>query len=115
MIDILETTTEMDIPPENIFKVVDSNWENIENKFLGMAEIIKPHVEPLGDNTGIGSRDGVGGVPWKALIAMAFELIDKGLIEIHYKSDIPMVNLLQIESIEIKLSKEALSDLRSLR
>lgn len=80
-----------------------------------MVEAIQPRVEPLGDNTGIGSKEGVGGVPWKALIEMTDDLIERGIIEIHYKSDIPMVSLDKIDSIEVKLSNEALSDLKLLR
>ena len=112
---MLETATEMGIDPDKIFKVIDSNWENIENQFTRMAEIIKPHVEILGDNTGIGSRDGVGGIPWKSLIAIAFDLIDRGIIKIHKENGIPIVDLEKIESLEVKLGKEALSDLKLLK
>ena len=69
----------MHINPDCLFKAIDSNWESIEKEFERMVEIIKPYVEILGDNTGIGSKDGVGGIPWKNLIATAFNLIDRGL------------------------------------
>ena len=111
---MLETFTEMEIDRENIFMVVDSDQENIEKEFTRMVELIKPHVEPLDDNTGIGSKEGVGGIPWKALKEMAFALVERGLIKIHHKNGIPMVNLDQIDSIELKLGKEALSDLKLL-
>ena len=77
-----------------------------------MKEIIKPHVEILSENTGVGTKDGVGGIPWKDLRDMAFDLIGKGQIEFHYETGIPIVDIENLESIQIKLSKEVLSDLR---
>ena len=95
----------MEISPDKTFKVIDTSWENIENQFTKMAEIIKPHVEILGDNTGIGSREGVGGMPWKALIAIAFNLIDRGFIKIllvSYESVIEIGNTqIQFENSEV--------------
>ena len=78
MLDILETTADLGIDYDNHFKVIDSNWEYIESEFLKMKEIIKPHVEILSENTGVGSKDGVGGIPWKDLRDMAFDLIGRG-------------------------------------
>ena len=77
---MLETAAEMGIDRDKTFKAIDSNWENIEKEFTRMAEIIKPLIEMLGDNTGIGSRGGVGGIPWKNLKAIAFNLIERGII-----------------------------------
>ena len=112
---MLETVAEMGIDRDKTFKAIDSNWENIEKEFTRMAEIIKPLIEVLGDNTGIGSKEGVGGIPWKTLKAIAFNLIERGIIKIHYENGIPIVNLEKIESIEVKLGKEALSDLKLLK
>ena len=115
MLDILETTADLGIDYDNHFKVIDSNWEYIESEFLKMKEIIKPHVEILTDNTGVGSRDGVKGIPWKDLREIAFDLVDQGVIKVHYENCIPIVDIGNLESIEIKLGKEVLSDFRLLK
>ena len=93
MLDILETTADLGIDYDNHFKVIDSNWEYIESEFLKMKEKIKPHVEILGENTGIGSKEGVGGIAWKRLKDIALALVDKGVIEVHYENDIPIVDI----------------------
>lgn len=79
-----------------------------------MKETIKPHVEILGENTGIGSNDGVRGLLWKDLRDIAFNLVDKGVIEVDYEDGIPIVDIDKLVSIEIKLAKEVLADLRSV-
>ena len=84
MIDILETTADLRIDYDNHYKVIDSNWEYIESEFLKVKETIKPHVEILTENTEVGSKDGVKGIPWKDLKDIALDLIDKGVIEVHY-------------------------------
>ena len=105
---MLETITEMEIDRKKTFKAINSDWENIEKEFTTMTEIIKPRVEILGDNTPIGSKEGGKGMPWKYLKEIAFNLIERGIIKVHYENDIPIVNIDKIESIEVKLSKEAL-------
>ena len=79
-----------------------------------MKETIKPHVEILGENTGIGSNDGVRGLLWKDLRDIAFNLVDKGVIEVDNEDGIPIVDIDKLVSIEIKLAKEVLADLRSV-
>ena len=74
-----------------------------------------PHVEVLGDNTGIGSREGIGGIPWKDLKQIAFDLIDKGFIRVVYVNGKSTVNIEKLESIEIKLGKEVLDDFKSVQ
>ena len=115
MLDILETTADLGIDYDNHFKVIDSNWEYIESEFLKMKEIIKPHVEILIENTGVGSKDGVKGIPWKDLKDIVFDLVDQGVIKVHYENSIPIVDIGNLESIEIKLGKEVLSDFRLLK
>ena len=66
----------MEIGPDNIFKVIDATWHNIESEFKRMTEMIGPCVEILGDNTGIGSRGRVGGIPWRILKEIVFNLVD---------------------------------------
>ena len=115
MLDILETTADLGIDYDNHYKVIDSNWEYIESAFLKMKETIQPHVEILGENTGVGSKDGVRGILWKDLKDIALDLVDKGVIEVHYENGIPIVDIEKLESIQIKLSKEVLSDFKLLK
>ena len=91
---MLETTTEMGIKQNNIFKVVDPTRDKIESEFERLRETIIPRVQVLIDKTGVGSKDRSGkGVPWKDLKAAAFELIDKGLVQISFEHGIPKVNV----------------------
>ena len=66
----------MGIDPDKVFKAIEPTWDNIESEFTRMTEIIGPCVEILGDNTGIGSRGRVGGIPWRVLKEIAFKLVD---------------------------------------
>ena len=66
----------MGIEPENIFKVIDSGWENIESEFTKATGIIKPHVEILLENTFTLNKKGVKGMTWKNLKDVALSLVD---------------------------------------
>ena len=76
MQNILETIAELGIKPDNIIKVVDSGWDNIESQFKKVTEIIRPHVEILIENTWTGNQKGCKGILWKNLKDIALSLID---------------------------------------
>ena len=89
--------------------MVDSTWENIESEFERLSETIVPRVQVLTDKTQVGGKDRSSkGIPWKDLKDAAFDLIDKGIVEIDYENDIPIVKVEKLESIELKLGVEAL-------
>ena len=88
----------MGIEPENIFKVIDSGWENIESEFSRATEIIQPHVEILLENTFTLNKKGVQGMTWKNLKNIAMSLVGK-VIEVQYRNGIPVVNVDKLESI----------------
>ena len=99
----------MNIEQDNIYKVVDSTWENIESEFERLREKIIPRVQVLTDKTQVGGKDRSSkGIPWKDLKDIAFDLIDKGIVEITYENGIPIVNVEKLESIEIYLGVEVL-------
>ena len=107
----------MGIEQDNIFKVVDSTYINIESEFQRLKDIIEPRVRPLLPNTGVGvgakNRDGPG-IPWKDLMKAAFDLVDKGIVEITYEDGIPIVNVERLQSIEIKLGRDVLEQLKEI-
>ena len=82
MQDILETITEMGIEPDKIFKVIDSDYENIESEFTRATEIIKPHVEVLLENTFTLNKKEVKGITWKNLKDIAMGMVKKGIIKV---------------------------------
>ena len=89
--------------------MVDSTWENIESEFERLKETIIPRVQVLTDKTQVGGKDrSAKGIPWKDLKDIAFDLIDKGIVEIAYENGIPIVNVEKLESIEIYLGVEVL-------
>ena len=99
----------MNIEQDNIYKVVDSTWENIESEFERLREKIIPRVQVLTDKTQVGGKDRSSkGIPWKDLKDIAFDLIDKGIVDITYENGIPIVNVERLDSIEIYLGVEAL-------
>ena len=74
-----------------------------------MRETIIPRVQVLTDKTQVGGKDRSSkGIPWKDLKDIAFDLIDKGIVEIAYENGIPIVNVEKLESIEIYLGVEVL-------
>ena len=89
----------MGIEPDNIFKVIDSSWENIESEFTRATEIIKPHVEILLENTFTLNKRGSKGILWKHLKETALSLVGQGVIEVQYRNGIPVVNVDKLESI----------------
>ena len=99
----------MGIEPDKIFKVIDSDWDNIESVFTWATDIIKPHVEILLENTWTCNKKGSKGMLWKNLKDIALSLVDKGVIEVEYRNGIPVVNVDKLDSIEIKLGVEALT------
>ena len=99
----------MGIEPDKIFKVIDSDWENIESEFTKATEIIMPHVEILLENTWTCNKRGTKGILWKNLKEIALSLVDKGIIEVNYRNGIPVVNVDKLESIEIYLGVETLA------
>ena len=89
--------------------------QNIESEFERLRETIIPRVQVLTDKTQVGGKDRSSkGIPWKDLKDAAFGLIDKGIVEIDYVNGIPIVNIQRLESIEIKLSVEALQELKAV-
>ena len=89
--------------------MVDSTWDFIESEFERLRETIIPRVQVLTDRTQVGGKDrSAKSIPWKDLKDAAFDLIDKGIVEIDYNYGIPIVNIERLESIEIKLGVEAL-------
>ena len=104
----------MGIEQNNIFKVVDSTWEYIESEFERLSQTIIPRVQVLIDKTGVGATDRSGkGIPWKDLKDAAFDLIDKGVVNIDYENGIPVVKFENLESIDLHLGVEALKELKS--
>ena len=99
----------MGIEPDKIFKVIDSDWENIESEYTKATEIIMPHVEILLENTWTCNKRGTKGILWKNLKEIAMSLVDKGIIEVNYRNGIPVVNVDKLESIEIYLGVETLA------
>ena len=99
----------MGIEPNKIFKVIDSDWDNIESVFTWATDIIKPHVEILLENTWTCNKKGSKGMLWKNLKDIALSLVDKGVIEVEYRNGIPVVNVDKLDSIEIKLAVETLA------
>ena len=55
----------------------------------------------------------VNGIPWKDLKDAAFDLIDKGVVNIDYENGIPVVKFENLESIDLHLGVEALKELKS--
>ena len=80
-----------------------------------MKEKVVPRVQVLTDKTQVGGKDrSAKGIPWKDLKDAAFDLIDKGIVDLDYKDGIPIVNVDKLDSIEIKLGVEALQELRAV-
>ena len=78
----------MDIKQGDIFELVDAYHDEIEDKFEQLCDTILIQVPTLGLQTGIGSNEkfSAGGIPWRKLKVFAFDLIEKGLINvIHYR------------------------------
>ena len=74
--------------------MVDSTWENIESEFERLRETIIPRVQVLTDKTQVGGKDRSSkGIPWKDLKDAAFDLVDKGIVDIAYENGIPIVNV----------------------
>ena len=72
-------------------------------------------MQVLTDKTQVGGKDrSCKGIPRKDLKDAAFDLIDKGIVEIDYENGIPIVNVDRLESIEIKLGVEALQELKAV-
>ena len=65
--------------------MVNSTWDNIESEFERLRETIIPRVQVLTDKTQVGGKDrSAKGIPWKDLKDAAFDLIDKGIVQIDY-------------------------------
>ena len=78
----------MDIKQGDIFELIDAYHDDIEDKYEQLCDTILIQVPTLGLQTGIGSNKkfSAGGIPWRKLKVFAFDLIEKGLINvIHYR------------------------------
>ena len=55
----------------------------------------------LTKNSGVGGTEYSFGVPWLNLRTAAFDLVEKGEIKVTTEDEIPLVDLLDLKSIEV--------------
>ena len=99
--DILNTVKMLGIDQKNQFVLVDTDSYHIELEFERLKESIYPETMHLEKNTGIGGVDYCLGLAWPILKILAFDLIEKGEIKVSYEDDIPKVDLLDLDYIEV--------------
>ena len=73
----------MNIADEDIFELVDVSHDKMESTFETIADKIIGQVCKLGNGTGIGSnlKFQSGGITWKNLRPVVFQMIEQGLIK----------------------------------
>ena len=104
------TTKMLNIADEDIFELVDVSHENLENTFETLADKIIAQVGPLGNFTGIGNnlKFQAGGVHWKNLKPVVFQMIEDGLIREEKrkvgKEDVDSIVLSDLDQIEVSIS-----------
>ena len=100
----------LNIADEDIFELVDVSHEDLENTFETLADKIIAQVSPLGNFTGIGNnlKFQAGGVHWKNLKPVVFQMIEDGHIREEKrkvgKENVDSIVLSDLDQIEFKLS-----------